>query len=289
MTERKRLTIALIVAVAVFAVEFAGSFLARSVALLADSFHVLTDSLSLGIALWAVIAALRPPTARESFGYAKAKSSLAPFANGLCLIILGIMALLRVAEKFLADAERVVLLPLLVGAGVGLLGNVAALLVLRRGAPSENLRAAIAHVLSDTATSVAVIGSGALVAATGRHFWDGVFGGLIALWMLGNGWRIIRRAAPELLDIAPRDFPVERLAASVLATPGVLRIEHRPHLTMSGGRLTLTLHLIVKPERDPGTIYRLLHDLLEREFSIRHSTIQLETGDGDCRTCIFET
>src|ERR671934_1347750 len=53
-TQRSRLLIALGLAVAVFAIEAAGSIFANSLALLAEAFHVLIDVVALGIAFVAL-------------------------------------------------------------------------------------------------------------------------------------------------------------------------------------------------------------------------------------------
>lgn len=50
-------------------VEFAGGLLSNSLALLSDSFHMLSDVLALGLSMLAIYFASRKPTARFTYGY----------------------------------------------------------------------------------------------------------------------------------------------------------------------------------------------------------------------------
>ncbi len=56
-------------------VEIVGGLLTGSLALLADAGHMLSDNLSLGIALFAAWLAQRPATPEKSFGYGGRRSS----------------------------------------------------------------------------------------------------------------------------------------------------------------------------------------------------------------------
>src|SRR3712207_767119 len=66
---RRRLAIVLGLTAAFMVAEVVGGLLAGSLALLADAGHMLSDSLSLGLALLAAWAAQRPATSQRTFGY----------------------------------------------------------------------------------------------------------------------------------------------------------------------------------------------------------------------------
>lgn len=100
---------ALVIAVAVAALELVVGWWADSVALLADAAHMAGDSLGLLIALVAMVVAGRRPAAdaRRSFGLHRAEV-LAAGLNGLVLLCLcgwiGWHAIARLAEHF--DVEH---------------------------------------------------------------------------------------------------------------------------------------------------------------------------------------
>jgi cobalt-zinc-cadmium efflux system protein len=70
-------------------VEVVGGLLTGSLALLADAGHMLSDNLSLGLALFAAWLAGRPATPERSFGYQRAEI-LAALFNGMTLVAISI-------------------------------------------------------------------------------------------------------------------------------------------------------------------------------------------------------
>src|SRR5918993_3966915 len=79
---RRALTIVLALTASFTVVEVAGGLLTGSLALLADAGHMLSDNLSLGLALFAAWLAGRPATPERSFGYRRAANFAAPAHPG---------------------------------------------------------------------------------------------------------------------------------------------------------------------------------------------------------------
>ena len=73
-------------------IEFVGGLVSNSLALLSDSFHMLSDVLALGLSMLAIYFASKKPTARYTFGYLRFEI-LAAFLNGLALIVISIWIL----------------------------------------------------------------------------------------------------------------------------------------------------------------------------------------------------
>src|ERR671921_895357 len=69
--------------------EVVGGLLADSLALLADAGHMLSDSLSLGVALFAAWLAGRPGGPSRTFGFRRAEI-LAELFNGVTLVAISI-------------------------------------------------------------------------------------------------------------------------------------------------------------------------------------------------------
>lgn len=82
----RALVLALLINTVFFVIELAGALYSGSLTLLADAIHMLTDSASLGLALFAAWVATRPPDARRTYGYQRTEV-LAALANGLLLVV----------------------------------------------------------------------------------------------------------------------------------------------------------------------------------------------------------
>ena len=110
---RRALRIAFALTASFTVVEIVGGLLTGSLALLADAVHMLSDNVSLALALWAVQLATRPPTPQRSFGYKRAEI-LAALFNGVALIAVSIWILYEAYQRLDAPTEV---------AGVGMLAS----------------------------------------------------------------------------------------------------------------------------------------------------------------------
>lgn len=78
--------------------EVVGGLVTGSLALLADAAHMLSDSLSLGIALVALWLAGRPATAQRTFGFKRAEI-LAALFNGATLVVISIWIFYEASQR----------------------------------------------------------------------------------------------------------------------------------------------------------------------------------------------
>src|SRR5215212_9489395 len=157
---RRALVVVLALTASFTVVEIIGGLLTGSLALLADAGHMLSDNLSLGVALFAAWLAGRPATPEKSFGYRRAEI-LAALVNGMTLVAISVWIFIEAYARLREPAE-VLGGPMLAVAALGLLVNVAGAVILyRTGAESLNVEGAMRHILADALGSV-----GAMVAAT---------------------------------------------------------------------------------------------------------------------------
>src|SRR3712207_9215848 len=85
-------------------VEVAGGLLTGSLALLADAGHMLSDSASLALALFAAWLSGRPVTPDRSFGYKRAEI-LAALANGVTLVAVPIWIFIEAFRRLAEPPE----------------------------------------------------------------------------------------------------------------------------------------------------------------------------------------
>ncbi len=256
-------------------VELVGGILTGSLALLADSAHMLTDNVALTVALVAVWLAGRPSTPERSFGYQRAEI-LAALANGVVLIVLAIWIFVEAYGRF-SDPPTVLGGWMLAVALVGLAGNLIAAAVLSRAAHSSlNMRAALRHVVADTLGSAGVVAAAVVVLSTGWRYADPVAGTLIAILVLASSWSVLRESVHILLEGTPKGVDASELARRMTDVQGVVEVHDLHVWTITSGFSALSAHVLVEPGDDCHGRRRELEALLARDYGIEHTTLQVD-------------
>lgn len=276
--DARALAVVLGLTVVVACLEVAGGLIAGSVALLADAAHMVSDSGSLALALGAVWLARRPPSARMSFGWRRAEI-LAALANGIALAAVAVWIVIESAGR-LADPPGIDALPTLAIGLVGLAVNLAGAAVLwRSGGRSLNVRAALAHVIGDLLGSVGVVVAAILVLSAGWTVADPVAGLVIGALVLVGSWRILRESVEVLLEAAPPGIDIDRVGERMAAAAGVREVHDLHVWTITSGFPALSAHVVVGAAEDCHARRRELAAMLDAEFGIHHSTLQVEHGE----------
>lgn len=275
--DARALAIVLALTCAVAGLEVAGGLIADSVALLADAGHMLSDAASLALALGAVWLAQRPPSARMSFGWRRAEI-LAAQANGVALVAVAVWIAIEAAGR-LSEPPEIDAAPTLAIGLVGLAVNVAGAAVLwRSGGESLNVRAALAHVLGDLLGSLGVVVAAALVLSMGWDVADPIAALVIAALILVGAGRILYESTGVLLEAAPAGIDPDRIGRAMAAVPGVREVHDLHVWTITSGFPALSAHVLVGPGEDCHARRRELARLLDDEFGIHHTTLQVEHG-----------
>jgi cobalt-zinc-cadmium efflux system protein len=278
---RTRLAIALAIIVAVLAAEIVGAVLSGSLALLADAGHMSSDAIGLLVALVATVVAARPATDRHTFGFQRVEV-LAALLNGVLLTFVAVSVAIEAIRRLSSPAEaHVQAVPMLVVAGIGLLANVAAILVLRGGdRRSLNMRGAYLEVFGDLLGSIAALGAAAVILLTGFAQADAIASLLIAAFIVPRAFLLLRDVVRVLTESVPRETDVEQIRQHLLETPGVVAV-HDVHVwAITSGQPVFTAHVECDPavfERgETGAMLDRLGDCLKGHFDVEHSTFQLE-------------
>lgn len=259
--------------------EVVGGVLTGSLALLADAGHMLSDDISLGLALFAFWLAGRPTTSQRSFGYYRAEI-LAALANGVTLIAISIWIFIEAYRRF-TDPPEILGGWMLLVASVGLAVNLVGAAVLARGErESLNLEAALRHVLADLLGSIGVILAAVVILATGWLYADPLIGVLIGLLVLASSWRVLRDSVRILLEATPRGIDAGEVGRKMAGVRGVLEVHDLHIWTITSGFPALSAHVLVRRGEDCHTLRRELDELLAHEFGIAHTTLQVDhAGD----------
>ena len=264
--------------------EAVGGWLTNSLALLSDAGHMLSDAASLGLSLLAIHFAKKPASASKSYGYRRLEI-LAALANGVALFVIAVAISWEAAHRLLAPPP-VASLPMMGIAGIGLAANLAsAWVLLHQGDVKDNLnlRSAYLHVLGDALGSVGALLAGALMYFYGWYIADPIVSVAVALLILRGAWGVVSQSLHILMEGTPAGSNIEAMIASLETIPGVCNV-HDVHVwTVTSGYDVFSCHLVVSKGTNITKVVAAGAELLERQFGIRHTTIQVLEDDADCR------
>jgi len=275
--QRRRLLIALGLAGIAFVVEAIAAVVANSLALLAESFHVLIDVVALAVALIAVWLAARPTDRRRTFGLLRLEI-LATVLNTVLLLVVASVVLVEGLRRFAEPTE--VRSGLVLGAAiVGLASNAISVFLLRDQQASLPVRAAYLDVVSDVVGSIAVIVSALVTLVAGRQAADTLAAFLIVVLIVPRAVSLLREALNVLLEATPAGVELDVLREHVLGCSGVKDIHDLHVWTITSGVNVISAHVVVHRGADPSAVLDDLETCLRGDFDIEHSTFQLENED----------
>jgi len=277
--QRRRLVVALVIAVVMLVAEVVGALVTGSLALLVDSAHVATDAAGLAVAVLAATLALRAPTARRTWGFRRAEV-LAALGQATVLVAVGVVVLVEGVQRLVHPPE----IPsgsLVVFGVVGLVGNLVALAVLaghRRA--NLNLRAAFLEVANDALGSVGVVIAAVVIATTGWQRADAVAALAIGALIVPRALTILREAVAVLLESTPPGLDLDEVRAHLLGVEHVQGVHDLHASLIATGLPVVTAHVVVDAEcfatgHAPQQLDALQACVAEH-FAVAHATFQLE-------------
>ncbi|EHQ07388.1 cation diffusion facilitator family transporter [Leptonema illini] len=265
--------------------EVIGGIVTGSIALLSDSAHNLSDTISIVLSYVALRIALRTATPRRSYGYKRAEI-LAAFLNSLFLLLISAYLIYEAIARFYRP-EPIKGDWMLIVAVIGLVGNLVCVMLLHQHANhSLNIRSGYLHLLADTLSSVGVvIGAVILIFFPTLTWIDPVVSLLISFYIIKESKDIFLRTVDILMQ-SSAELDYEEMKRSVEAIDGVQNIHH-VHTWLANER---TIHFEAHIELEDmllsqtAAIRERIQRLLEDQFGVSHITLQFE-----CRCCAERT
>lgn len=272
----RNIAIAFSITAGFFVVELVGGFVTNSLALTADAWHMLTDASALLFALVAAWVSTRPNDLSRTFGYYRTEI-LAAFLNGvfLCVVVAFILydAVIRLQNPSTVAASEMLAI-----AALGLVVNgLSAAILSRSKSESLNVKGAFLHVISDLIGSVAVIAAGLIMYFTAWYPADPIFSIAVAVLILYGALSLIRESANILLEGVPRGIDVTLVERRIVEQKGVKYVHDLHVWCMTPSRIcALSCHIVMERDVDRKKLTSDLMAMLQKEFGIDHTTIQLE-------------
>lgn len=279
VANRRRLAIAFGITASVLVIQAVGAVVTGSLSLLVDTGHMLTDVGGLALSLVAATLAMRPPTTRRTWGFARAEVLSAAAQAGILLAI-GVFALIEGVRRLL-DPPEVEGGPLLVFGILGLVANVIAILVLVSARDANlNLRAAFLEVVNDALGSVAVIVSAIVIALTGFLQADALAAMVVACLIIPRAFVLLRASSRILLEETPEAIDLDAVRSHILELDHVTAVHDLHASQIATGLPVLTAHVVVADgcfrDGHGATILTQVQTCIAEHFDVEHSTIQVE-------------
>jgi cobalt-zinc-cadmium efflux system protein len=257
------------------AVEVVAAVLARSLALLSDAAHMLTDVAALGVSLIALRLAQRPPKGGLTFGLKRAEV-LAALISGATLLVLAAVlvfeAVLRLASPLPVQGDTVIVIAL-----VGIVVNLAVTYQLSHAnRRSLNIEASFRHILTDLYAFIGTLIAGIVIVTTGFERADAIASLVVAALMVYAGVRLLGKAGRVLLEASPADLDPEEIGTALAAHPHVVNVHDLHVWELTSGFPSLSAHVLVHPKDDCHAIRLDLERFVEEQFHIKHTTLQVD-------------
>jgi cobalt-zinc-cadmium efflux system protein len=274
-TSKRRLLVVLSITAIFMVVELIGGLLSNSLALIADSAHMLTDVGALGLSLFVLWFSRRPAGEAKTYGYLRLEI-LAALVNGVALVVISGMIFWQAYQRLLAPEEVEGGLMLVV-AIAGLLVNVVAAKLLHSSAGhSLNVRGAYLHVLGDLVGSVGAVAAAIIILTTGFTIADPAISIFVGILILIASWKLVRESVDVLLEAVPAHIDVGAVRRAIDEIPGVDNVHDLHVWTVTSGFLAMSGHAVCHDPTQNQRILAEIHRCMRDTFGIQHVTVQLE-------------
>ena len=278
---KKVLLLSFIIITGYMVVEAIGGFLTNSLALLSDAGHMLSDSISLGIAMLAFMFGEKAASYSKTYGY-KRFEILAAVLNGITLIGIALFIFYEAIERF-TNPPEVATTGMLIISIIGLFVNILVAWIMMRGSDTKdnlNMRGAFLHVLSDMLGSVGAIVAALLIMFFGWGWADPLASVIVALLVVRSGYHVTKASIHVLMEGTPSNVDVQEIIQLIEQTEGIESIHDLHIWTITSGTNALSCHAVVNDQlkiaESEHILRKIEHNLQHK--GIKHVTIQLETS-----------
>lgn len=275
----RRLLLSVVITVAFVIGEAVAGYFANSLALLSDAGHNFADALALILSWYGLWIALRPSSAKRTFGYHRV-GILVALVNAVALVVIALLIFWEAIGR-LRHPEPVQSTPMIVVALIAILLNTVISIWLRSAAKKDlNVRSAYLHMLGDAISAAGVVVAGVVVAFTGASVADPIVSILIGILILWSSWGILKESVNVLLEGIPEGMDMKTVEQAINDVHGVLAVHDLHVWTVGSGIICCSCHITVEEQsvRSGENVLREVTKKLEHDFEIAHTTIQIEVG-----------
>lgn len=273
--DRGKLLIALSLILGFMVAEVVAGIIANSLALLSDAAHMLTDAAAIGLALVAIKLARRPAEGKMTFGL-KRVEILSAQANGITLLVLAALIAIEAVNRLVSPPAvegGLILVVALVGIAVNLTATAT---LARANRQSLNVEGSFQHILTDLFAFIGTAIAAAVILLTGFDRADAIASLVVAGLMLRSAYGLLRDSGRIFLEASPKGIDPERIGRLMAEQDGVVEVHDLHVWEVTSEFPALSAHVTVERAADCHRVRLELAELIEREFDIHHTTLQVE-------------
>ena len=281
----KKLLVIIVLTFVYMLAEFFGGLYTKSLALLADSGHMLSDFAALVLSLFAMWLAKKPPSHERTYGYYRTEI-LAAFINGIVLVVIALFIIYDAALRFVNPPEVKAPVMLIIAFG-GLLINLFAIMLLHKTCQHNlNVKGAFLHIVSDFLGSAGTLAAGFIILFTKFYQADSIISCFIAVLILQSAIRLVIEAANILLEAAPSHINVKEIEEALLCLDEIKDIHDFHVWSITPQKISLSVH-VVSDSQQPYKLLQVIDCMLNDKFGISHASIQIEPPNFHVNGCSF--
>ncbi|MEV6964324.1 cation diffusion facilitator family transporter [Hamadaea sp. NPDC051192] len=273
--DRRWLTIALALIGGFMAVEVVIGVIAQSLALISDAAHMLTDAVSIVLALIAIRLAARPAKGHYTYGLKRAEI-LSAQANGLTLLLLAAWLAYEAIRRLINPPEVhgwLVVVTALAGVAINIAASWA---ISKANRSSLNVEGAFQHILNDLYAFIATAIAGLIMVFTGFDRADAIASLIVVALMLKAGVGLLRDSGRILLEAAPAGLHPDQIGDLLANQNGVTEVHDLHVWTITSGQPAMSAHVLVDRELDCHQVRLDLEGLLRDRYDLTHTTLQVD-------------
>jgi len=236
---------------------------------------MLTDAAAIGMSLVALRLAQRPAAGVMTFGLKRAEI-LSAQVNGITLLVLAALIGVEAVRRLISPPEVEAGLVLVVALAGIVINLLATSTLARANRQSLNIEGSFQHLLTDLFAFVGTAIAAAVILLSDFQRADPIASLFVAALMLRSAYGLLRDSGRVFLEASPKGIDPQKIGRRLAEQPGVVEV-HDLHLwEVTSGFPSLSAHVTVESEADCHRIRLSLADLLERDYGIDHSTLQVE-------------
>ena len=289
---QRTILIAMFLVFTFMTIEFIGGYLSKSIALMADAGHMLTDFVSLIFAFIGILIAQKPNNKNKTYGYSRFEVVMS-LINALFLIIVCIYIVYEAVLRFYNPTvvNPKIMLPVAVS---GLIINFVVMYIFNRAekknqehshSKQKNLlmESAFLHFIADTLGSVVAIIVGITIYYTDWYIVDPILSIVLVLLISNGTFRVVFSSINILMESVPKHIKSEDIETYLEKNvQGVLDIHHIHLWMLNEEENIITLHAVIAKNANFHDVTEEIKHALKEEFHIDHSTVQVEEVNKSC-------
>ena len=286
----KNLLLSIVLNILITVSQVIGGLLSGSLSLLSDALHNFSDVISLVVSYFANRIARRKASINKTFGFKRAEI-MAAFINSATLVIVAILLIFEVVERF-QNPQKIESLLVIILSSVAILGNGLSVLLLRKDKNHNmNMKSAYLHLITDMMASVAVLIGGLLMKYYQIYIIDSILTLAIAIYLIYVGYDLLKSSFKMLMLFTPDNVAIDELAERINKMPEVNSIHHVHVWQLNETETHLEAHIDFNKDitvSEFGLILVKIEEVLQQEYEINHVTLQPEYDKKDDKNIIVQ-